>query len=154
MLVIAGDFDADGDQDIVAAGWEPATLEWYRNESSPNLFGDVDRDNQITALDANRICLAIRRQEEDPLFDLNQDQTVDHVDMEVFLRDAAFTVPGDVNLDGIFDSSDLVRIFESGKYEQDVDALWTEGDWNCDGRFTTADLVFAFEAGGFNNLKP
>lgn len=68
--------------------------------------------------------------------------------------------PGDANLDGTFDSSDLVRVFSSGAYERaDVSAGWTTGDWNCgargslfappvcDGRFDSSDLVAAWQTG-------
>jgi hypothetical protein len=54
-------------------------------------------------------------------------------------------VAGDVNGDHVFDSSDLVRLFQIGKYEDDVEdnSIWSEGDWNGDSDFTTADLVYA-----------
>ena len=54
---------------------------------------------------------------------------------------------GDANLDGVFDSSDLVLIFQNGHYEkhQAGIATWAEGDWNGDQRFTTSDLVLAFQ---------
>ena len=53
---------------------------------------------------------------------------------------------GDSNDDRIFNSSDLVAVFQAGKYE---DATFGEGDWNQDGGFTTADLVFVFQAGHY-----
>jgi chitodextrinase len=57
---------------------------------------------------------------------------------------------GDANQDGVFNSSDLVRVFQTGKYETSMPALWSEGDWNGDGYFTTSDLVFAFQRGGYS----
>ena len=56
---------------------------------------------------------------------------------------------GDANVDGEFSSADLVKVFQAGKYEIDVDATWSEGDWNADQRFNTSDLVAAFQAGGY-----
>ena len=56
---------------------------------------------------------------------------------------------GDVNDDDRFNSSDLVWIFQVGKYETEEPALWSEGDWNGDGRFNSNDLVLAFQAGGY-----
>jgi hypothetical protein len=58
---------------------------------------------------------------------------------------------GDSNLDRLFNSSDLVKVFQAGKYEDGVagNAGWAEGDWNGDGDFTTADLVLAFQSGGY-----
>ncbi len=52
-------------------------------------------------------------------------------------------VPGDVNFDGVFDSADLVQVFQIGKYEDGIDnnSSYDEGDWNGDGDFDSKDLV-------------
>jgi hypothetical protein len=67
-------------------------------------------------------------------------------DMHVVMASA-----GDSNLDGKFDSTDLVHVFQAGKYEDAVsgNATWAEGDWDGDREFTTSDLVFAFQAGTY-----
>ena len=56
-------------------------------------------------------------------------------------------LPGDSNQDGIFNSSDLVTVFQRGEYEDTVlqNSTFEDGDWNGDGDFTTADLVYAFQ---------
>jgi hypothetical protein len=61
----------------------------------------------------------------------------------------ASNLPGDSNLDGIFNSADLVLIFQAGKYEDGIDhnASFAEGDWNGDGDFDSRDLVHAFAFG-------
>jgi hypothetical protein len=48
---------------------------------------------------------------------------------------------GDTNLDGSFNSSDLVAVFQRGKYEAGIadDISWSDGDWNGDGQFSTSD---------------
>jgi len=57
---------------------------------------------------------------------------------------------GDSNNDGTFDSSDLVKVFQAGKYENDIAlATFEEGDWNGDGMFDSSDLVSAFQAGTY-----
>ncbi|MCA9168113.1 MAG: hypothetical protein KDB23_10610 [Planctomycetales bacterium] len=58
---------------------------------------------------------------------------------------------GDANLDGRFDSSDFVQVFQFGTYERDdlQQVTWAEGDWNGDGRFTSSDLVAAFVRGAY-----
>ena len=56
---------------------------------------------------------------------------------------------GDANLDGEFNSSDLVIVLSSGTYEADVDAVWSTGDFNGDGRTNTSDLVAALADGGY-----
>ena len=58
---------------------------------------------------------------------------------------------GDANLDGLFNSSDLVMVFQAGKYEDGIfqNASWEEGDWNDDGEFDSQDLVMAFQLGWY-----
>ena len=56
-------------------------------------------------------------------------------------------VVGDVNGDGLFDSSDLVSVFQRGEYEDDLlgNSSWFDGDWTGDAEFSTSDLVLAFQ---------
>ncbi len=58
---------------------------------------------------------------------------------------------GDSNLDGIFDSQDLVTIFAAGEYEDAVvgNSTWYTGDWNMDDEFNSKDLVLALQDGGY-----
>ncbi|MCA9198017.1 MAG: hypothetical protein KDA87_10780, partial [Planctomycetales bacterium] len=60
-------------------------------------------------------------------------------------------VVGDVNRDGKFDSSDLVRVFQSADYEDDVqgNSSFDQGDWNLDGDFNSSDFVLAFQIGHY-----
>lgn len=58
---------------------------------------------------------------------------------------------GDANLDGHFNSSDLVAVFQAGKYETMQPATWAEGDWNGDGVFDSGDLVAAFQDGCYED---
>jgi ELWxxDGT repeat protein len=59
------------------------------------------------------------------------------------------TGPGDANFDRLFNSSDLVSVFQRGKYESGTQAIWSDGDWNCDGVFGSGDLVVAFQRGWY-----
>ena len=54
-------------------------------------------------------------------------------------------IPGDADGNGSFDTADLVRVLQSGRYEdgENDNADWTQGDWNGDGDFGTADIVSA-----------
>ncbi len=60
-------------------------------------------------------------------------------------------VPGDANRDGVFNSSDLIAVFRSGEFDDDVrgNSIWEDGDWNGDGEFDTSDLVLAFQDGNY-----
>jgi hypothetical protein len=61
------------------------------------------------------------------------------------------TVPGDANLDGQFNTSDLILALQAGQYEDGVagNSTWAEGDWNGDGEFDSHDLVLAFAYGAY-----
>lgn len=58
---------------------------------------------------------------------------------------------GDSNRDGVFDSSDLLLVFQAGEYEDDIDgnSTFEEGDWNGDGDFSSSDFVIAFMEGNY-----
>lgn len=62
---------------------------------------------------------------------------------------------GDVDFDDLFDSHDLIQVFQEGKYESGVerDAVWTQGDWNGDRQFDSSDLVFAFQKGSYSGQQ-
>ncbi len=57
--------------------------------------------------------------------------------------------PGDANLDGVFDSVDLIKVFQGGMFETTNRAYWSSGDWNGDRRFNSSDLVAALQAGKY-----
>ena len=61
--------------------------------------------------------------------------------------------PGDANLDGRFDTLDVIMVFQAGEYEDDVpmNSTWSEGDWDLDGDFGTGDLIFALQHGDFES---
>ena len=67
------------------------------------------------------------------------------------MRDVANTFFGDANLDGEFNSSDLILVFQSNQYEDGIprNSSWETGDWNGDGEFDTADLIKAFQENGY-----
>ena len=69
--------------------------------------------------------------------------------MEVFVKEFVPTYFGDSNFDGEFNSGDLVKVFQEGKYETGQVAVWEQGDWNSDGLFDSSDLVKAFQDGGY-----
>ena len=83
--------------------------------------------------------------------DLNGDGIIDFDDRVIWVTDVNGTVFGDSNLDGVFNSTDLVAIFSAGEFEDDTvkNSTWADGDWNGDWEFTTSDLVLAFKEGGY-----
>jgi hypothetical protein len=113
--------------------------------------GDFNADSRVNATDIDLLCAALAAANRDPVFDVNQDGAVTTSDYDFLIRDVLGTTRGDANLDGVFNSRDLVLIFQAGQYEDAAigNSGWATGDWNCDGDFTTADLVAAFQAGGY-----
>lgn len=104
-----------------------------------------------TAADFDRLGAAIRNGSVDPLFDLDSSGAVDTEDLEYLLVERAETWFGDANLDGFFDSGDLVQVFQNGEYDDGLtgNSTWGTGDWNQDAEFDNQDLVLAFQDGGY-----
>lgn len=117
--------------------------------SQGTMPGDFNSDGQISPADADLLCAAITQNAVDDRFDLNNDDKVSSEDMSYFLGEIARTTSGDVNFDGVFNSSDLIALLQIGEYEDSLagNSLWSEGDFDCDGEFTTADLVAALRDG-------
>ena len=115
---------------------------------------DFDGDGQMDAPDIDLLAAAIRSgKAEASAHDLSGDGLVDAADYRFLVETLMQTHFGDANLDGTFNSSDLVLIFQGGKYEDGIEdnATWAEGDFNGDGEFTTADLVAAFQSGAYDS---
>jgi hypothetical protein len=62
-----------------------------------------------------------------------------------------FAAPGDANIDGVFNSGDLVHVFQVGEYEDALagNSTWSDGDWTNDNEFDSSDLVAAFQDGQY-----
>ena len=112
--------------------------------------GDFNRNGQLDAEDIELISEAIRNQDLGN-FDLNQDGKITSRDRTFWINELARTYIGDSNLDGLFDSSDLVSVFQQGQYEDQIsqNSSWSSGDWNGDFEFGSTDFVVAFQAGGY-----
>jgi hypothetical protein len=74
-------------------------------------------------------------------------------DRDVLVHRILGTTYGDTNLDKLFNSTDLILVFQAGEYEDRIkgNSTWSEGDWNGDGDFDSSDLVWAFKDGGYRN---
>jgi hypothetical protein len=139
-----------------ASSYGNAATSWLAENPTPgnvafidSLIGDLNKDAVVNAADIDLFCRNI--DSGDLAFDLNQDGDVSIADHDFLVRNILGRNYGDANLDGVFNSSDLVSIFQSGGYEDGVEnnSGWASGDWNCDGDFTTRDLVAAFQSGRY-----
>lgn len=113
------------------------------------LTGDVDGNGFVNVDDIDSFAAALITQDRN--FDLDGSGTIDRDDVQVLLSAAFNSGVGDANLDGRFDSTDLILIFQAGEYEDALvgNSTWASGDWNLDGEFDTTDLVAAFTFGDY-----
>ncbi len=83
--------------------------------------------------------------------DVDQDGDVDPTDFQMWVRDLQNTYYGDANLDGQFDTHDMVMVFQTNEYEDGLleNSRWSTGDWNGDYEFDSSDMVLAFQDGGY-----
>lgn len=111
---------------------------------------DATRDGTVDEHDIGTFCAALH-EFPDALFDYNEDGSVDTLDLNHLIRNILGTSFGDANLDGVFNSTDLIQIFAVNEYEDGIDrnSTWSEGDWNCDGEFNSLDLIWAFRDGTY-----
>jgi hypothetical protein len=111
--------------------------------------GDFNDDGQLTDTDIDLLSAEVRAGTNDASFDLNADSLVNDLDRTVWVSVLRDTYVGDANLDGEFNSGDLVQVLASGNYEADVDSGWASGDFNGDARTNSSDLVAALADGGY-----
>ncbi|MEZ6117100.1 MAG: PQQ-dependent sugar dehydrogenase [Pirellulaceae bacterium] len=120
--------------------------------SRPWLAGDFDRNNELDVTDLDQLRNSIIGGGTDATFDLNGDEVASRSDIQTWIKTLKGTFIGDANLNGKFNSEDLVIVFAAGEYDDGVagNSTWDEGDWNADGEFDSSDLVFAFQDNGYD----
>ena len=117
--------------------------------SNASLVGDFDNNRVLDAVDIDQLSAAVGGS--DSSFDLTADGVIDQADRDFWVEALKETYFGDANLDGEFNSSDFVQVFQRGEYEDAIvgNSGWADGDWNGDSEFDTSDVVLAFQAGGY-----
>ena len=129
-------------------GWNITTV-WDVVARRSRLDGDLSHNDELDMHDLEILVQNVAVGATNSLLDMNEDDLVDHNDVRYWVNILKNTWIGDANLDGEFNSSDLVNVFQVGKYETGEMALWSEGDWNADERFDSSDFVVAFQDGGY-----
>lgn len=131
------------------ASWRASSVPGGSPGSGPGNSADFSGDDRVDTDDIDLLCHAIGQPRIE--FDLNADGIVSLADLTYLIESVLGTKLGDTNLDGRFESIDLVELFLVGEYEDDVDrnSTWADGDRNCDGEFTSEDIVAVFHAGGY-----
>lgn len=113
--------------------------------------GDFNGNGMLDLGDLKQLDQAIATGTVDMAYDRNMDGRISVDDRAAWVHGDLGTYFGDANLDGLFDSTDLIQVFQAGKYEDEVfgNSNWTSGDWNGDGDFDTSDIVLAFRNGAY-----
>jgi hypothetical protein len=133
-------------------GYDPVK-EGLRFEASP--VGDFDAGGSLDVADVEALIDKIRGIHRSKsfssgrMFDVNVDGRIDNDDLGYWVNDVKQTGFGDANLDGQFNSGDLIDVFQTSGFEDGIagNATWSSGDWDADGEFTTSDLLLAFQEG-------
>ena len=148
--VVSADWPADGSK-LYYTGFGNVHSDWevYEATWSVDQIGDYSADGTLDVDDLNLLTSAIRSGSTHRQYDVDQSGAVDSADRQFWVTDLKSTWIGDANLDGVFDSGDLVAAFSAGKYDTGEQAIWSEGDWNGDDLFDSGDLVTAFSDGGY-----
>ena len=117
--------------------------------------GDVTLDGRVDVDDIDGVCQAVNDGRVDARFDLDKDGEITQADLQFLLSEIMDISPGDADLNGVFNSSDLVQIFRTAEYEDAVadNSTWSDGDWDCDRDFTSSDLVLAFRTGAYSTAS-
>lgn len=122
-----------------------------QSRSDFEIVGDFNRNQILDTSDVNLLAEVIQTAAGEDRFDLNNDGSFSRNDHLHWIEQIANTYLGDANLDGEFNSTDLVEVFQAAEYEDGIrgNSTWESGDWNADGEFNSADLVTAFQQGGY-----
>jgi hypothetical protein len=123
----------------------------YAAAVRPWAMGDFDQDHQLSQSDIDQLTAAVRSGLHPQTLDLTFDSLVTADDRMVWIDDLKRSYLGDADLDGEFNSRDIVAVFQTGEYEDTIagNSLWADGDWNGDGEFDTQDFVVAFSVGAY-----
>lgn len=123
----------------------------FLTPSNQVLPGDFNLDAVLDFHDIDLLTTQILSGGNDLTFDLNDDRLVTQEDRRIWVQELKQTWFGDANLDGEFNTGDLVQVFEAGEFEDILsrNSSWAEGDWNGNREFDTGDLVVAFQDEGF-----
>lgn len=113
------------------------------------VFGDLNQNGFLDIADIDLLTMetangAYRRD-----WDFNEDWEINGLDIEIWIEDIFGTLYGDVDLDGLFNSSDLIAVLSKGKYGSDRHAVWSDGDFTGDGWVDSSDFIIALAKGGY-----
>ena len=113
--------------------------------------GDFVVDGMLNPKDLRKLDVALSRGSKLDVFDLDGNGQFEAADRLYWIEELWGSFVGDANVDGEFNSSDMVAVFQLGEYEDQMpeNSNWQSGDWDGDRDFSTSDMVLAFQRGGY-----
>jgi hypothetical protein len=111
--------------------------------------GDFDNNGTLDLADIDQLTRESASGGNNLVYDLTGDGNVNGEDVSFWAIDLKQTWMGDADLNGEFNSSDLVTVLASGTYENETESAWSSGDFSGDGRTNSNDLVVALSDGGY-----
>lgn len=129
--------------------YEQSQMDGFFIKTNVGITGDFNADGQLSVLDINDLTTQSAGGTNPAKYDLNGDAVVNESDVKVWVKDLKKSWIGDADLNGEFNSGDLVAVLAAGKYEVDSASVWAEGDFNGDGRTNSGDLIAALSDGGY-----
>ena len=126
------------------------------DRSDTFFFGNHVRLSDPATTDIDLLSAQLRAGSTDLRYDLDGDGRVNAFDRAYLLSVVLDSKVGDSNLDGLFNTEDMVQVFQIGQYEDNANqnSGWAAGDWNGDGDFDAADFVLAFQSGQYEQPAP
>ena len=123
-----------------------ASLEIY-------LRGDLNNDGHWGVEDIDQLAAALRNGTVTERMNINENGGVTLSDRRFLIEQFVGSFFGDNTLDGKFNSTDLIAVFEAGEYEDSIvgNSTWAEGDYSGDGEFDSRDLVMALQTGKYES---
>ena len=139
-IVSIVDIDRDGDRDVLAR--ERNDFVWFENLNGRGIFGPSQPFGLSQTVITDLIVNDIDQNGFPDLFITSSSGSLERFEVRV---------TGDVNADGVFNSSDLVLIFQDSQFEDGIyrNSLLGHADWNGDSEFDSSDLVFLFQSGTY-----
>ena len=146
--VWAADIDSDGDLDVVSSAEFGHLTFWVENLDGSGVFAEMRPIGPKSEMTGGTFRIV----------DLDQDGDLDILagsDHEGIIAWHENRQVGDSNDDGVFNASDIIRVFQAAEFLDDIpnNSTFDEGDWNLDGDFDTTDLVFAFQVGTYGQAS-
>jgi hypothetical protein len=139
-------FDGALTEEQIVNAMSLGVLNW---DGGGGVTGDFNANGALDAPDIDDLTGQAAGGTNPAAYDLNADALVDVGDVNVWVKDLFNSWIGDADLDGEFNSSDLVTVLASGTYESGGPSVWSTGDFNGDGTTNSSDLVAALADGGY-----